>query len=94
MASSPWKAKNIRLDIKSLENWQHKDIIEDTIPGISLDKTYRELLKKRKGQSVIVAVIDEEIDIHNVDFKKSIWTNVKEIEGNGIGYANKNCTVS
>ncbi|AWG24306.1 hypothetical protein FK004_03230 [Flavobacterium kingsejongi] len=84
LTSYPLKAKNIRLDIKSLENWQHKDIIEDTIPGISLDKAYRELLKNKKGNKILVAVIDTSTDINHEDLKEIIWVNSDEIPNNDI----------
>ncbi|AWG24310.1 S8 family serine peptidase [Flavobacterium kingsejongi] len=65
-------------------DWQHKDIIEDTIPGISLDKAYRELLKDKKGKTVVVAIIDTEMDIFHEDLKDAIWINPNEIPDNGI----------
>ncbi|MDX1471056.1 MAG: peptidase S8, partial [Flavobacteriaceae bacterium] len=39
------------------QNWQHLDLLLDTIPGMSTNRAYRELIK-RKGQQVVVAVID------------------------------------
>ncbi|MFK7750306.1 MAG: S8 family serine peptidase [Kordia sp.] len=66
------------------QNWHFKDIFEDSIPGISLDKAYRELLKNKKGDTVIVAVIDTELDIAQEDLKNQIWINKDEIPNNGI----------
>ncbi|WP_046759231.1 hypothetical protein [Kordia jejudonensis] len=34
--------KKPRLTEEEKQNWQHKDIIIDSIPGISLDKAYKE----------------------------------------------------
>ncbi len=48
-----------------------------------MDKAY-ELLKGRKSKTVIVAVIDNGVDIHHEDLKNIIWTNKKEIPDNGI----------
>ncbi|AWG24309.1 hypothetical protein FK004_03245 [Flavobacterium kingsejongi] len=84
MASSPWKAKNVSVNREESKNWQHKDIIEDTIPGISLDKAYRELLKNKKGNKIIVAVIDEVVDAGHQDLKNQFWINENEIPNNGI----------
>ncbi|EGV43120.1 peptidase S8 [Bizionia argentinensis JUB59] len=66
------------------QNWGHLDLIKDTIPGMSVDKAYAEIIKNRKGETVIVAVIDAGIDIEHEDLKNVLWTNTKEIPGNGI----------
>ena len=58
--------------------------VKDTIPGMSVDRAYEELLKNKKGQKVIVAVIDSGTDIEHEDLKGRIWTNPNEIAGNGI----------
>jgi len=70
--------------IINLKNWQHKDIIEDSIPGISLDKAYQEFLKNKKGDTIIVAVLDTGIDMYHQEFRNTIWINTKEIPKNGI----------
>ena len=64
--------------------WSHLDIVKDTIPGMSVDKAYAELLKNKKGKKVIVAILDSGVDIEHPDLKPVIWTNKKEIAGNGI----------
>ena len=63
-------------------NWGHLDLVTDTIPGMSVDKAYAEVLKGKSGKTVIVAVIDSGIDIDHEDFDGVIWTNKKEIAGN------------
>ena len=65
------------------KNWLEKDPVSDSLAGISLDKAY-ELLKGRKSHTVIVAVIDNGVDLSHEDLKNIIWTNPKEIPGNGI----------
>ncbi|NER12951.1 S8 family serine peptidase [Leptobacterium flavescens] len=77
-------SKKIPLSEGEMENWLHKDIINDTIPGTSLERAYNELLKGRKGQKVIVAIIDTEIDINHKDLDGQIWINEDEIANNGI----------
>lgn len=64
-------------------NWGHLDLVKDTIPGMSVDKAYAEIIKGKKGQQIIVAVIDSGIDITHEDLDGVIWTNPKEIAGNG-----------
>jgi len=64
-------------------HWAHADLATDTIPGMSVDKAYK-FLKGKTGVTVIVAVIDSGIDIEHEDLKDVIWTNLKEIAGNGI----------
>ncbi len=76
--------KTTSLSKKDFKNWHFKDIVEDTIPGISLTKAYREILKDKRGKEVIVAVIDTEIDIHHESLKDAIWINTKEIPNNRI----------
>lgn len=72
------------LSENELKSWWHKDLTRDTIPGMSVDRTYNEIIKKRKGQKVIVGVIDSGIDIEHEDLKSVIWVNRDEIPNNGI----------
>ncbi|MCL9769422.1 S8 family serine peptidase [Flavobacterium sp. HXWNR69] len=69
---------------KDLQRWSHLDLVKDTLPGMSVDKAYKELLKGKKGQKVIVGIVDSGVDINHEDLKAVIWTNPKEIAGNGI----------
>lgn len=64
-----------------LKRWSHLDLVKDTIPGMSVDKAYKELIK---GKKVIVGIVDSGVDINHEDLKAVIWTNPKEIAGNGI----------
>ena len=66
-----------------LKTWPHQDLLTTGYPGISLQKAY-DILKGRKSEKVIVGVIDSGIDINHEDLKSVIWTNPKEIPGNGI----------
>jgi len=66
------------------KNWPEADLIYDTIPGMSVDRAYSEIIKNQKGKKVIVAVIDSGTDIEHEDLKNVIWTNEDEIPGNGI----------
>lgn len=66
------------------ESWGHADLISDTIPGISLNKAYDEIIKNKKGKTVIVAVLDSGIDLDHEDLDDVLWTNKGERPGNGI----------
>lgn len=76
--------KLAELTEKESKNWGHLDLQKDTIPGMSVDRAYSELLKKRKGETVIVAVIDSGIDLNHEDIKDVLWTNQGEKPGDGI----------
>ncbi|WP_343705191.1 S8 family peptidase [Flavobacterium sp.] len=67
-----------------LKRWSHLDLIKDSIPGMSVDRAYAELLQGKKGQKVIVGIVDSGVDIEHEDLQGMIWTNKKEIPGNGI----------
>ena len=67
-----------------LKTWGAKDLLMDTIPGMSVDRAYAEILAGKKGKKVIVGVVDSGVDIDHEDLKKVIWTNPHEIAGNGI----------
>jgi cell wall-associated protease len=67
------------------KNWHQQDPATTGINGISLQKAYDEIkAKKLKSKRVIVAVIDSGIDTLHEDLKPILWTNPKEIAGNGI----------
>ena len=63
--------------------WHHLDPKTDRVMGISTERAYRQLLKNRKATPVIVAIIDTGIDTAHIDLKRVLWTNPKEIPGNG-----------
>ncbi|MBA3674962.1 MAG: peptidase S8, partial [Chitinophagaceae bacterium] len=74
------------------QNWFNLDPKADGFYGVGTDKAYNDLLKNRTAQTVVVAVIDGGTDITHEDIAPSLWTNTKEIAGNGIdddnnGYA-------
>ncbi|WP_046745738.1 S8 family serine peptidase, partial [Kordia zhangzhouensis] len=61
-----------------------KDIFEDSIPGISLEKAQRELLNNRKATHTVIAIIDSPIDKDHEYVKDYIWVNKGEIPNNNI----------
>ncbi|QSW91159.1 S8 family peptidase [Flavobacterium endoglycinae] len=76
--------KKAPLSENELKRWSHLDLIKDSIPGMSVDRAYAELLQGKKSQKVIVGIVDSGVDIEHEDLKGKIWTNPKEIPGNGI----------
>ncbi|SIS38666.1 Subtilase family protein [Zobellia uliginosa] len=66
------------------KNWGHLDLVADTIPGMSVDKAYAEIIKNKKGETVIVAVLDSGMDLDHEDLKDVLWTNKGEKAGDGI----------
>ncbi|MDZ4682039.1 MAG: S8 family peptidase [Saprospiraceae bacterium] len=66
------------------KNWFNLDLTQDGYPGLSTEKTYKELLKGKTGKTVVVAVIDSGVDYMHEDLKDIMWVNPGEIPGNGI----------
>jgi subtilisin family serine protease len=67
------------------KNWQALDPTADKFLGISLQKAYDFLgSKNKKATPIVVAVLDSGIDTTHEDLKNILWTNTKEIPGNGI----------
>lgn len=65
-------------------DWQLLDPTIDHVPGISARRAERELLAGRKpARSVVVAVIDGGIDTAHVDLRANLWSNAREVPGNG-----------
>jgi subtilisin family serine protease len=65
-------------------DWFLRDPLQDSVQGLSVEKTYSTLLKNQPARDVIVAVVDSGIDIDHEDLKDIIWVNQHEIPGNGI----------
>jgi|GEM_PF-4521291 len=67
------------------KNWQLLDFSLDGIHGISVKKARITLLINLKPKrKVIVAVMDVGMDVSHPALKGAIWTNQKEIPGNGV----------
>lgn len=75
--------KELKLSREERKTWSHLDISTDTVPGVSLNKAYKELVKT-KSKTIIVAVIDSGIDIEHEDLSGKIWVNEDEIPNNGV----------
>ena len=69
---------------KAPDNWFNLDPTENNVNGVSTEKVYSDLLRGKKGQTVVVAVIDGGVDYNHEDLKDIMWHNPREIPGNGI----------
>jgi subtilisin family serine protease len=73
-----------RAQTNSVLRWQHLDQQADSVPGVSADRAYRELLAGRQPTPVLVAVIDSGIDSTHEDLKPVLWRKPGEKAGNGL----------
>ena len=78
--STPLKISELT-DVEK-KHWGHLDLVADTIPGMSVDKAYAEIIKNKKGDKVIVAVLDSGIDLKHEDIVNVLWKNKGEKPGN------------
>ena len=65
------------------QNWWQLDPEKDHVPGIGLARAYAELLTGRPARTVVVAIIDSGVDITHPDLAANVWTNPREVAGNG-----------
>ena len=66
-------------------NWHLLDPGADRFPGISAERAHRELLAgMRVRDTVIVAIIDSGVEVDHPDLAGVIWTNPREVPGNGV----------
>ncbi len=77
-------ALSINAQNKRPDNWFNLDFAKDNVNGVSTEKAYAELLKDKKSTQIIVGVLDSGVDYNHEDLKDVMWTNPKEIAGNGI----------
>ncbi len=69
---------------KAPENWFTLDQKTDNVQGTSANQALAALKAKgKKGQTVIVAVLDSGVDYLHEDLKDIMWVNPGEIPGNG-----------
>ena len=68
---------------KNFKNWEFKDVLLDSVVGISLHRAYDSILNKKDSKSVVVALIDMTVEVNHLGLKNSIWVNSKE-KVNGI----------
>ena len=66
-----------------LKGWHLLNLQQDGYLGTGVKEAY-ELLKDKKSTTVIIAVIDSGVDTAHEDLQAVLWTNPKEVPGNGI----------
>lgn len=64
--------------------WYLLDPTADRVMGVSVNRTYQELLAGRTPTPVVVAVIDAGIDTTHADLRRMLWRNAREVAGNGL----------
>jgi cell wall-associated protease len=68
---------------KAPESWFNLEPTKDNVNGTGGDEALKRLKEKgKKGETVIVAVLDSGVEIDHEDLKDVIWTNPNEIAGN------------
>lgn len=81
---TPAQSRNTPLSDQEEKRWGHLDLAKDTVPGMSIDRAYNELLKRKKAKPILVAVIDSGIDLDHEDLKEVLWVNPGEKPNDGI----------
>ncbi len=69
---------------KAPENWFNLSYTTDKVHGVRTEQTYTDLIKGKKADTLIVAVLDSGVDFDHEDLKSIMWHNPGEIAGNGI----------
>ena len=83
-AVAPAAPRQVAPPSEAPTNWQLLDATADLVPGVSAQRAERELLSRRTpGRTVIVAVIDGGVDTAHVALRAHLWTNPREVAGNG-----------
>jgi len=69
---------------KAPDNWFTLDPTKDNVNGTGGDEALKLLKAKgKKGETVIVAVLDSGVEVDHEDLVDVMWTNPNEIPGNG-----------
>jgi subtilisin family serine protease len=68
------------------KNWFNLDPKQDGFPGLSTESLYNRLrnMTGKKGETVVVAVIDSGVDYEHEDLKSVMWINPGEVAGDVI----------
>ena len=76
--------KQSELSDSDLQYWHLLDIQQDSIPGMSVLRSFGEILGDKEGEKVIVAIIDSGVDIAHPCLSESVWINHDEIPNNHL----------
>ncbi len=67
------------------EKWYHAGVEQTGVYGVNTDQALQFLKdNKRKANTIIVGVLDSGVENFHEDLKANMWSNPKEIPGNGI----------
>lgn len=66
------------------KDWHLHYSPKDTMFGMNLNNALKNNPQPATAKEVIVAIIDDGIDINHEDLKNNIWVNTKEIPNNGV----------
>jgi subtilisin family serine protease len=70
---------------KAPENWFNLDPKADNVQGTGGNAALQQLKAKgKKGQTIIVAVLDSGVDAEHEDLRDVMWTNPNEVPNNGV----------
>jgi cell wall-associated protease len=76
------QTKTTDYKLSKKQTWQLLEYQQDSVYGTSVNKAYKELLKGKKSHPLIVACIDEGVDINQEDLQGHIWTNFHPLFNN------------
>ena len=65
------------------KDWYNSDFDFSNVRGVSINHLYT-VIDSSQLEDVVVAVIDNGVDIYHEDLQASIWTNTDEIPNNGL----------
>ncbi|HKK38380.1 MAG TPA: S8 family serine peptidase [Cryomorphaceae bacterium] len=74
---------NLSIQAQQKTDWFNLSFVEGEIAGAEVNDAL-ELIGDRPLETIIVAVIDDGVDINHEDFEGKIWTNIDEIPDNGL----------
>ncbi|MBS7333897.1 MAG: S8 family serine peptidase [Weeksellaceae bacterium] len=78
VSTSTFAQQTPRQDI-DLKSWQHKSYEESGVYGVNTQKALEFLKQKnKKGNTLVVAVLDSGVEVTHEDLKDNVWVNPKE----------------
>ena len=78
------KIDQLKFDEEFLIDWYKEDLEMDSVPGISLNKLFDEMSSELESQEVIIAILDQPVNLKLPELNENIWINIDEIPNNEI----------
>jgi subtilisin family serine protease len=83
-AQAPAPAQSPAAAVASAPDWWLLDPATDGVHGIGVQRAHRELLAGRTpARTVVVAVLDNGVDVDHPDLRALLWRNPREVPGTG-----------